>query len=219
MTVPEQMADDLPRPALVVRDDREPVLGLGAVVQQHDRRPVRGVRPGDAGGGRVLGDQDQTVHLHAQEGADVVGLALVRVVRVADQHQLAAFGGGPFHGVGEFGEEGLAGVRHDHADQVAPPPRHGLRDAVRPVPQLLDGGEHPGPGRGRHRPGPVVDHITHDRRRRPRRPRHVVPRHPCHAREPTHRHRRARPSFHRPDSASDAVRGAAMGAVSTSGRR
>lgn len=162
--------------AHVVGDHGDVVDGVGPPVQQDDPGVPRLYLTG-GGLARALADQDQAGDPHTEEGAEVVDLALVEVVGVADQDHLSALGRGLFHGVRHLREEGLPGVGHDHADEVGAPGRHRLRDPVGPVAQLLDRGEYPLSGGRGDRPGSVVDHVAHDGGRCPRQSRHVVPRH------------------------------------------
>ena len=171
-------------PPMSSGDDRDVVDRLGPLVQQHDP----GVPRLDLGRGVLAGalaDQDQPGDPHAEEGPQIVDLALVEVVGVADQHHLSALGGGLFDRVRHLREERLPGVRHDQAYEVGPPRGHRLGDPVGPVAQLLDRGEHPlARGRG-DRPGSVVDDVADDGGRRTRQSRHIVPRHLGHARQST----------------------------------
>ena len=156
---------------------------------------------------RALADEDQAGDPHAQERPQIVHLALVEVVGVADQHHLSALGGGLFDGVRHLREERLPGVRDDQAYEVGTARGHRLRDPVRAVAELLDRGEHP-LARGRcDGPRPVVDDIADDRGRSTRQPCHIVPRHLGHARQST----RAQPSPAGLRGASDAPSSAVHG--------
>lgn len=104
----------------IVRDDRDVVDRLGPLVQQHDP----GVPRLDLGGGPLAGalaDQDQPGDPHTEEGPQIVDLALVAVVGVADEHHFSAFGGGLFDRVRHLREERLPRVRDDHPYEVGPP--------------------------------------------------------------------------------------------------
>ncbi len=168
----------------VVGDDGDVVDRLGALVEE-DHPRVPGL---DLAGGllaHALADQDQARYPHAEEGPQVVDLALGAVVGVADEHHFPALGGGLFDRVRHLREERLTGVRDDHAYEVGAPRRHRLRDPVRAVAQILDRGEDTlARGRG-NRPGSVVDDVAHDGGRGTRKSRHVIPRHLGHARQST----------------------------------
>lgn len=133
----EQVPGRQLRAADVVRDDRDVVDRLRPLVQQHDpcvprlylgRRPLAG----------PLADQDQPGDPHSEEGPQVVDLAFVAVVGIADQDHFPALRRGLFDRVRHLCEERLPGVRNDHSYEIGPPRRHRLRDPVGPVTQLLD---------------------------------------------------------------------------------
>ncbi|CAM5671433.1 hypothetical protein SCALM49S_06172 [Streptomyces californicus] len=110
MAVLQQVAGGELGAAQVVGDDGDVVDGLGALVQQDDP----GVPGLDLGGGALaetLADQDQPGDAHPEEGPQVVDLALVQVVGVADEDHLPALGGGLFDRVRHLREERLPGVR------------------------------------------------------------------------------------------------------------
>ena len=108
MAVLQQVAGGELGAADVVRDDRDVVDRLGPLVQQHHP----GVPGLDLRGGvlaQALADQDQPGDPHAEEGPQIVDLALVEVVGVADQHHLSALGGGLFDGVRHLARRRAAG--------------------------------------------------------------------------------------------------------------
>lgn len=117
MPVFEEVPGGELRAADVVGDDGDVVDGLGALVEE-DHAGVPGL---DLGGGllaHALADQDQARDPHAEEGPQVVDLALGAVVGVADQHHLSALGGGLLDRVRHLREERLAGIGDDHAYEV-----------------------------------------------------------------------------------------------------
>lgn len=117
MAVLQQMAGGELRAADVVEDDRHVVDGLGTAVQQHDAG-VPGVYLHGGVLAGPLADEDQAGDAHPEEGPQIVHLALVEVVGIADEDHLPALGGGLFDRVRQLGEEGLAGVGDDEAYQV-----------------------------------------------------------------------------------------------------
>ncbi len=139
--------------AEVVGDHGHVVDGLGPLVQQHHA----GVPGVDLGRGKVVQrvrDEDEAGDPHAEEGPQIVDLALAHVSelptrtilpRSAAAHSTAC----------AISEEGLAGVRDDQPmSRCAARPSPGRRG--RAGTQFLDGGEDTlARGRG-DRPGPLL---------------------------------------------------------------